>query len=69
MGAYNVVNPSALSAGQPEDISVVLANFNDYGGCAPAGEKRLYMTRATPVSTKAFMAAWINRPPVRPHPG
>jgi len=27
MGAYNVVSPSAMQAGQPEDISVVLANF------------------------------------------
>jgi hypothetical protein len=28
MGAYNIVNPAALVGGQPEDISVVLANFN-----------------------------------------
>lgn len=28
MTTYNVVSPSALVAGQPEDISVVLANFN-----------------------------------------
>ena len=28
MGAYNVVNPAALASGQPEDISVVLANLN-----------------------------------------
>jgi hypothetical protein len=27
MGAYTVVNPGSLIAGQPEDISVVLANF------------------------------------------
>src|SRR5215831_12292359 len=27
MGAYNVISPSAMAAGQPEDISVVLANF------------------------------------------
>jgi microcystin-dependent protein len=28
MGVYNIVTPGALAAGQPEDISVVLANFN-----------------------------------------
>jgi len=28
MGAYNVISPSAMQAGQPEDISVVLANFS-----------------------------------------
>lgn len=27
MTAYNVVSPSALVAGQPEDVSVILANF------------------------------------------
>ncbi len=27
MGAYNIVSPGAMQAGQPEDISVVLANF------------------------------------------
>jgi hypothetical protein len=27
MGAYNIVNPSNLIAGQPEDVSVVLANL------------------------------------------
>jgi hypothetical protein len=27
MGAYNVISPSAMAAGQPEDISVVLANL------------------------------------------
>jgi hypothetical protein len=26
--AYNVINPSSLQAGQPEDVSVVLANLN-----------------------------------------
>jgi Phage Tail Collar Domain len=28
MTAYNVVSPGAMVAGQPEDISIVLANFN-----------------------------------------
>ncbi|HEY7418283.1 MAG TPA: hypothetical protein VH593_24090 [Ktedonobacteraceae bacterium] len=28
MTAYSVINPSNLIAGQPEDVSVVLANFN-----------------------------------------
>jgi hypothetical protein len=28
MTTYNVVSPSAMVAGQPEDVSVVLANFN-----------------------------------------
>jgi len=28
MGFYNVVNPSSLQTGQPEDVSQVLANFN-----------------------------------------
>lgn len=28
MTAYNVISPSSLSAGQPEDVSVVLANLN-----------------------------------------
>jgi hypothetical protein len=28
MGAYNVVSAAAMVAGQPEDVSVVLANFN-----------------------------------------
>src|SRR5215471_18677620 len=27
MGTYNIVNPAALVAGQPEDISVLLANL------------------------------------------
>jgi hypothetical protein len=28
MPAYNVVNPASLAAGQPEDVSQILANFN-----------------------------------------
>lgn len=28
MTAYNVVSPASLSAGQPEDVSVILANLN-----------------------------------------
>ena len=28
MTAYNVINPSSMQAGQPEDISVVLSNLN-----------------------------------------
>ena len=32
MTAYNIVNPSALVAGQPEDISVVLANLQAIAG-------------------------------------
>ena len=32
MGIYNVVNPGSMVAGQPEDVSVVLANFNALAG-------------------------------------
>jgi hypothetical protein len=32
MTAYNVISPSSLVAGQPEDISVVLANLNAISG-------------------------------------
>jgi hypothetical protein len=28
MGFYNVINPSSMQAGQPEDVSQVLSNFN-----------------------------------------
>src|SRR4051794_16176782 len=28
MGAYNVITRASMAAGQPEDISVVLANFD-----------------------------------------
>src|SRR5215471_9912914 len=32
MGFYNVINPLSMQAGQPEDVSQVLSNFNAIAG-------------------------------------